>query len=70
MVNILQPAGFECVPAAFFKRLGFVHHVFDWEDITELTQATCEIVYLLPIQAMDTEQWPRLRVRFARANRP
>ena len=70
MVNILQPAGFECVPAAFFKRLGFVHHLFDWEDITELTQATCEIVYLLPIQAMDTEQWPRLRVRFARANRP
>lgn len=70
MINILQPNGFECVPATCFKRLGFTHHVFDLEDITELTHTTCEIVYLLPIQAMESEEWARVRVRFARANRP
>jgi len=58
------------VPAGRFKRLGLAFRTFNNDNITELTQDTQELVYLLPIQAMDTEQWSRLRVQFAQANRP
>ena len=70
MINILHPSEFECVPAGRFKRLGLVQRTFTHDHITELTPATQQVVYLLPLQAMDTAGWPRLRVQFARANRP
>ena len=70
MVNILHPSEFECVPADRFKRSGLAYRTFKNDNVIELTQATHDLVYLLPIQAMDTDQWPRLRVQFARANRP
>ena len=68
MINILHPAEFE--PAVRIKRLGLAHRTFTETNVTELTHATRELVYLVPIQAMDANSWPRLRVQFARANRP
>ncbi len=70
MTNIFHPSEFECVPAGRFKRLGLAHRTFSGTNITELTQPTRELVYLLPLQAMDAKTWPKLRVQFARANRP
>mgnify|MGYP002789523963 CR=1 FL=1 len=70
MINILHPSEYECVPAGRFKRLGLAHREFSGDDVTELTHATRQLVYLLPLQAMDSTSWARLRVRFARANRP
>lgn len=70
MINILHPAEFEFGPALRIKRLGLAHRSFTESNITELMHATRELVYLVPIQAMDTKSWPRLRVQFARANRP
>ncbi len=70
MITILHPAEFECVPAGRFQRLGLHHRTFPEHSITELSQATRKLVYIVPIQAMDTKGWARLRVQFAQANRP
>jgi len=70
MINILHPSEFECVPAERFKRLGLLYRTYKNDGITELTHATRDLVYLLPIQAMDMDSWSRLRVQFARSNRP
>jgi DNA-binding NtrC family response regulator len=58
------------VPASRFKQLGLTYRTFKEDDVTELTHATCDLVYLVPFQAMETEEWSRLQVQFARANRP
>jgi DNA-binding NtrC family response regulator len=52
------------------KRLGLTGHTFADAKITELAHATVELDYLLPLSAMDAGTWPKLRVQFARANRP
>ena len=70
MINILHPAEFDGLPAGRLKHLGLTCHTFTDAQITELTHATLEQVYLLPLQAMDAKTWPKLRVQFARANRP
>ena len=70
MISVLHPFEFECVPAGHIKSLGLAYRTFKDDNITELTHATPELVYLLPLHAMDTDSWPRLRVQFARANRP
>ena len=70
MINIFHPSEFDCVPAGRFKRLGLTHRTFTGTIITELTHSTRNLVYLLPLQAMEAKSWPKLRVQFARANRP
>ncbi|MEI6389959.1 MAG: sigma-54 dependent transcriptional regulator [Verrucomicrobiota bacterium] len=70
MITILHPSEFESASAGQIASLGLAHHTFNNSNITELTHATCELVYMLPIQAMDAESWSRLRVEFARGNRP
>lgn len=70
MINVLHPEGFPFDAASRLQRLGYAHRTFAGEEVTEVTQATKELVYLIPIEAMDDPIWPRLRVRFARANRP
>ena len=60
----------ESAPAGHLKRLGFAQRTFELDQVTELTQATRGLVYLLPLQAMDAKPWARLRVQFAQANRP
>jgi len=70
MIYILHPSEFECVPAGRFQRLGIAQRTFSGTAITELTSATREAVYVLPLQAMDAPSWARLRVQLARANRP
>ena len=70
MITILHPSEFDCVPAGLFKRLGWAHRTFADHNITELTHATRQMVYLVPLQAMDAKSWSKVRVQFARANRP
>ena len=70
MINVFHPADFRFEPAARLQRLGLVHRVFEDVDVIELTTATCDLVYLVPLEVMDDPIWSRLRVRFARANRP
>ncbi len=70
MINILHPAEFESLPAARLQRLGLTCHTFTDAQITELAHATLDLVYLLPLPAMADATWPKLRVHFARANRP
>ena len=70
MINILHPAEFPGLPTGRLKHLGLISRAFAETQITELTPATHELVYLLPQQAMDAPTWPKLRVQFARANRP
>jgi DNA-binding NtrC family response regulator len=70
MTTILHPSEFDYVPAGLIKRLGLPHRTFSDFDVTELTHATKQMVYLVPLQAMDAKSWSRLRVQFARANRP
>ena len=70
MTIILHPSEFDYVPAGLIKRLGLPHRTFSDFDVTELTHATRQMVYLVPLQAIDSKSWSRLRVRFARANRP
>ena len=70
MINILHPEGFDSNAAARLQRLGYVHRSFNGEEVTELTVATQDLVYLLPLGMVDDPIWPRLRVRFAQANRP
>lgn len=70
MINILHPSEFECIPAGRLKRLGMALRTFSSDTITELTQSTRQLVYLVPIQSMDAKSWSRMRVQFARANRP
>jgi len=70
MMNIFHPSEFECVPAGRFKPLAMTHRNFPHNQVAELTSGTAQMVYLLPLQAMDGAEWPRSRVQFARANRP
>ena len=70
MISILHPSEFESVPAGRLKRLGLAYRTFRSDNITELSHSTPELVYLLPFEAMETSSWSRLRVQFARANRP
>ncbi len=72
MINVLQPAEFECQPAGRFKRLEIALRSFSLlnEGPSELSPTSPELVYLLPFEAMRAAAWPRLRVAFARANRP
>ena len=70
MINILHPAGFEHLLAPRIKQLGLAFRTFADGHVTELSPATKDVVYLVPLQSMDADSWPRLRVQFARANRP
>ncbi len=70
MINILHPEGFDFDAAARLHRLGYVHRSFSGDEVTELTLSTKELVYLMPLEVVDDPIWPRLRVRFAQANRP
>jgi len=70
MINVFHPADFRFEPAARLQRMGLVHRVFEDVDIIELTPSTSDLVYLVPLEMMDDPIWSRLRVRFARANRP
>ncbi len=70
MINVFHPADFDFEPAARLQRLGLLHRVFEDVEVIELTAATCDLVYLVPLEVMDDPIWSRLRVRFARANRP
>lgn len=70
MINVFHPADFRFEPAARLQRLGLVHRVFEDVDVIELTSGACDLVYLVPLEIMDDPIWSRLRVRFARANRP
>lgn len=70
MINILHPSEFEAPASDRLRRLGLPHRTFPLDAITELTQATRHLVYLVPLQAMDAPEWARVRVEFARANRP
>ncbi len=70
MITILHPSEFDYVPAGLIKRLGLPHRTFSDHGVTELSHATKRMVYLVPLLAMDAKSWSRLRVQFARANRP
>ena len=70
MINIVHPEEFECVPAERFKRLGLAFHTFKDADIRDLNQSSEDVVYVIPVKSMAAASWPRLRVQFARANRP
>ena len=70
MISLHCPADFEEVPADRLKRLGLAHRTFAGTAVTELMQSTRELVYLIPLECMDSSFWARLRVQFARANRP
>ena len=70
MITILHPSEFDYMPAGLFKRLGLAHRTFADHSVTELTHATKQMVYLVPLQAMDAKSWSKVRVQFARANRP
>jgi len=70
MINILHPAELPGLPVGRLKHLGLTDRTFADTQITELSHATDELVYLLPLEAMNAKTWPRLRVQFARANRP
>jgi DNA-binding NtrC family response regulator len=69
-INLLHPQEFDRPPSALIQRLGPTSRTFTGTDITELTHNTRELVYLIPVQAMDSEHWARMRVQFAQANRP
>lgn len=70
MINILHPTGFEFAAAHRLQRLSVVLRTFSDDEVVELTASTQDLVYVLPLAAMDSPVWPRMRVRFARANRP
>ena len=70
MTTVLHLSGFGYEPTGLLKRLGLPHRTFSGHDVTELTHATQQMVYLVPLQAMEKSSWSRLRVQFARANRP
>lgn len=70
MINILHPQEFDTLPLGHFKRLGFAVRKFAGTEVGELSSATRQQVYLVPLSAMDAKSWPKLRVQFARANRP
>ncbi len=70
MINVIYPVEFGSAPSERLNRLGLAHRSFTGANVTELTKQTQELVYLVPIQAMDADSWPRLRVRFAQGNRP
>jgi DNA-binding NtrC family response regulator len=70
MITILHPAEFDYVPPGLSKRLGLAQRTFAGSDITEITHATSQLVYLVPLQVMDASSWSKIRVQFARANRP
>lgn len=70
MITILHPVEFEYVPSGLLKRLGLAQRTFTGSDITELAHTTRQVVYLVPLQAMDAKSWSKVRVQFARANCP
>jgi len=69
MISVLLPPAAGLPLARRLERLGFAAHEFSPDKISELDAGTTEAVYLLPSSAMAQENWPRLRVRLAHANR-
>lgn len=69
MINVVYPSGSKFVPTDLLRRLGVVFRAFEEDEVAELTVATAELIYLVPLEAMDSPDWARLRVRLARANR-
>ena len=69
MIKILHPAACELSAGNRLKRLSVRSQTFLGTSIQELSHSTPNKVYLIPLQFLESESWPRMRVELARANR-
>jgi transcriptional regulator with PAS, ATPase and Fis domain len=69
MTIVLHYKEFPAAPTDRLQRLGLVCRSFCASEVQDLAHGLEELVYLIPFAVMRTPVWPKLRVRFAQANR-
>ena len=69
MILILHPADCPLAAGDRLKRLSVRSQTFLGTAIQELSHSTPNKVYLIPLQVIESDCWPRMRVELARANR-
>jgi len=69
MATILHLEGFEGVPLERLAKLGFACHTFSLAQISDIAHGTENLVYVIPAAALQTPEWPKLRVRLAQSSR-